>query len=149
MQFNKDIIGLYFLLIIFCAISCRNKTATLCHEDGGECVTIKDNNNTRFIYFDTEKKLNFVKLDISKVDLDGDGIFICWDSRNNKILLVNPNTTVLQESYDTNYYNFRNKLPSDSEGMPNALIFHMTGCCEYNISSNSIFPKNNGVIFKP
>lgn len=149
MQCKKIFASFFLLTTFFCSLSCRSRTATLCQTDGGNCITIQDNQNTRLIYFNAKKKLNFIKLDISKVDLESDGIFICWDNSNNKVILVNPKTTVLEESYDTNHYSFKNKLPTNLEGLPNALIFHAAGCCEYNIFSNSIFPKDNGVVIKP
>ena len=135
----------YFVLysVVFAIVSCRNRQAILCSTDEEFCLAINDNQNTRTIFFDANDRDEFIKLDISKVDLETDGVFICWQGNSGKLEIANPNTTILEQGYDTIHYEFDNKIRVDSKGMPDVKYFHKKGCFEYNILSNAVFPSGH------
>lgn len=138
-----------YLVLLFVATlfgSCGKRQTTLCSADGERCITIEDRLNTRVIYFESGADVNYVKLDISKVDLEAEGIFICWRNESGKLEVVSPKTSVLSQSYDTGLYEFDNKLKEDERGRPDIRYFHKEGCLEYNILSNSVFPRDHAII---
>lgn len=147
-----DIHSESYLLLLFVATlfvaSCGKRQTTLCSADGERCITIEDRLNTRMIYFESGAGVNYVELDISKVDLETEGLFICWRNESGKMEVVSPKTSILDQSYDTSLYEFDNKFKEDERGRPDIKYFHKEGCLEYNIMSNSVFPRKHAKIKK-
>lgn len=132
----------YFFLIGI--ISCRNKNTIICSQDFNKCISIKDVDNVRYIYYDNSDS-NYVKLDMTKVDYETDAIFICWNNEYNKMEIINPNTKIQEAKIDTRLYQFFNTHELDSSGMPKILKFHQKGNIELGMKIKSIFPVNANV----
>lgn len=138
------------LFIVLALTACRYEKRELCSSDFTKSITIVDEEQKRTIYYKSDGDLSddksYVKLDISKIDLESDGIFVCWNDEHGKISIVNPKSIILEENINKNFYSFSSNHDVDSLGLPKILKFHQEGCFEFNLLSNSIFPKNNSVI---
>ena len=143
---NRKALLFFTMLVLFAG--CGKRQVTLCSIDGKKCISIEDRLNSRIIYFEPDIGSDFVKLDITSVDLETEGIFICWRNESNQIEVLCPKTSVLDEDYNTELYKFDNKLRINERGIPNINYYHKEGCLEYNIVSNLVFPENHAVAKK-
>lgn len=142
----KIIAYLLFLIETLLFLSCGNRQVILCSPDGNKCLTIVDKINIRQNYFEPPGKTNYVKLDISKVDLETEGIFICWQNESGKIEVISPNTIILDQNFNKDLYQFDIQLREYESGTADFQYYHKEGCLEYNMLSNSIFPINHAII---
>ncbi len=132
-------------IFIMTFLSCKSREVTLCSPISNKCISIIDHDNIRHIYYGQMSSENYVKLDISQVDLEADGIFICWNSESNKLEVVNPKTRIMEVKLDTTSYQFSNIHNVDKIGIPKVLKFHQNGNIEFNMWTKSIFPLDTNV----
>ena len=136
-----------FVVLIFAIVflSCNHREVKLCSPTSSKCISIIDDNNIRCIYYGQVSSGNYVKLDISQVDLEGDGIFISWNNESNKLEVINPKTRIIEANLDTNSYQFSNIYNVDSLGIPKVIRFHQNGNIEFNMLKKLIYPWGTNV----
>lgn len=131
-----------FTFLFFTSCGGHDETIKVCDPQGiGPCVTIMDvSTDKRYIYYNLPKEYdtNYIELDISKVDRSTDGVFVRWE--DGEVHTSNPDAVLLTNRLIDQRFYYSKSLPSDGNGMPDAIIFHTNGV-EVNMFSKSIFPK--------
>lgn len=143
---NVNLIWYTFIFVLIQSCVPVKKEVTICHTESGRCIRILDEGKYRTIYFDQFLDLDYVILDVSRINRVTDGIFACFNEA--KIEVVNPRTSVIKSNFDKSKYSFSNQLKLNDEGFPDILKFHQKDCFELNMKDSTIFPANESVILK-
>jgi len=143
-------IRIFILVLIYTIIfaSCTGRKAKLVSLDRNFWLEIVDKGDIRILTQGSElyDQINTAELDISRVDLEVEGIFVCWKNENGLTEIVIPYSKVLKTDFDKSRFKFSTNLDTIKTGVLNVAKFHERGCFEYSIFSNELFPVGNGII---
>ncbi|UII21598.1 hypothetical protein [Fulvivirga ligni] len=123
--------NIIFAILLVIVSSCdKNSIIYFYPEKGSGIITIIDKNQYRYIIKGKHEKvpdLNYIKLDISKVDKLSDVVYICW--KENELWEVTVDKSVIVETViDTANYKINTTLPRDSRGIPTENKFKNDSC---------------------
>jgi hypothetical protein len=112
--------------------------------DNDDCITlIREGDKHLFIIAGKTKEIpdsNYVKIDISKMDL-AEGLNVCWcDSSGFIWEVIKTNSKVLINKLDTSKYHFDTVLPLNKNGVPTEMKFRRKGCATILLNSKKCSP---------
>jgi hypothetical protein len=106
--------------------------------DNNQSITIITKGDIQYLIVGKHYKVpdsNYVKLDISKIDLAG-GLYLCWNPNNRYNWdAVIYKARILECKLDTTKYRFNTLLPLDTRNIPSALKFEDSNCIQYDLTS--------------
>lgn len=130
--------------------SCTNRNCIYVYSPNKkQCITIITMSDCRYIINGKHSSVpdtNYVKVNLSKADKIGDGIAGCWENNQYKWLVINYQTTILENNLDTLKYKFKTNYPVDKKGVPGMEKFIDKGCYNFDFEVFSVVPENGAII---
>ena len=110
------------LILSLLVLSCnRNKVIHIFPLNKSQCITVINKGDFRYVIngkYQQVPKTDFIKLNVSKIGRLADALFICWQNKDYKWELINPDAKIVEVKLDTSKYKVGINLPLDSLGIP-------------------------------
>jgi len=129
--------------IIFLSVSCKDDALHFSNQDETQSITVITDRkqNIRYIINGNVSEVpdtNYVKLDISEIDILGDGVWGCWEKEGYLWEVCVHEAIILESKLDTTKYKFNVSLPTREFGIPTELKYRQDSCFVYGFESSSL-----------
>lgn len=148
----------YFVWMALITLSCSCTRKSLVHiysPDRDQFLTVITDGDIQYLIDGIHTNVpdsNYVKLDISKKDLQVDNsLNVCWEESSEKYLwnVVIDKTIILKSTLDTSKYLFQTKLPTRDGDIPTEAPFRKDSCATISfVLKRSSPPSETKVVFK-
>lgn len=139
-----------FLVIISVIVfsGCNRERFFICSKDEDQCITVINYKGEKVRYIIpgkhyTAPNRDYIKMDISKIDPIGDGVWGCWNENEGWELVVEK-AVIIENKLDTSKFKFYDKLPRDDWGVPRETKYKNKNCFIFDFLSYEI--EGNGII---
>jgi hypothetical protein len=144
---NIKIIDLILASTIFLLVSCKSDTLHFSNQDETQSITVITDRkqNIRYIINGNVSAVpdtNYVKLDISNIDILGDGVWGCWEKEGYLWEVCVHEAIILESKLDTTKYKFNASLPTREFGIPTEFKYRQDSCFVYGFESGSLLVEN-------
>lgn len=133
---------LFFIKILFIISACKSEKITHVYSpDNDQCLTVITKGNIQYLIDGEHSKVpekNFIKLDISEIDLAG-GLYICWEDSVYQWQAIINEARIVKLNLDSTRFSFKTELPKDQKGIPTAEKFSEPNCGKVSLRSGIVF----------
>lgn len=140
---------LVFTFLIVLMLGCNRRGIIYIYSlDKSQKVTVINENGVRYIIdgkHNEVPKLNYIKLDVRKIDPLGDALQICWKNKYEWEAVVH-GSIVLEAKIDTSKFNFSNTLPLDERGIPTQKKYVQDGCAVFDFHTMKLIPDKGAIV---
>lgn len=138
---KSRIILFAFIVLLF---GCKSDALHFSNQDKTQSITVITDRKQNIRYVINGKvnsvpDTNYVKLDISEIDILGDGVWGCWEKEGYLWEVCVHDAVVLENKLDTTKYKFNVSLPRREFGIPIQEKYVQDSCFVYDFVSNRIY----------
>jgi len=134
---------LSLIILIITLSGCNRERFYICSKDKKQCITVITYKDAKIRYIINGKHYtipdkNYIKVDISKIDPIGDGIWGCWEGINGGWECVVEKAVIIESKLDTTKFRFSNELPRDEWGVPREIKYRGKNCFIFDYLTKEI-----------
>jgi hypothetical protein len=126
----------------------KNEKIYIYTPDKKQCITVFNIDTLRYIMVGKHSKVpnsNYIKLDVSRVPLIGDALYMCWKDSTGWDMVV-PKAKIIESKLDTGRFHFNNSLPKDKRGIPTAIKYSGDSGAVFGFELMRLIPNKGAIV---